>query len=163
METQAYKTPASAATSARYVAAMKPALATVSPPSSDETLESQLTAMRQREVANQRSIWQAPVADVSITKPVTISIEHQIAALIVRPIEPGEGHRTGNDRKERELLMLLETLTAVEALTLRRRLACSRPDDALAMAFGRLVVERRTRVLAFLDDTRRGIALRQRT
>ncbi len=142
---------------------MKPAFQIVSAPApAEDTLQSQLAAMRRREHASSSLIWEPPrAAPPAAAKPVVIAIEEQILAAMLRPIDPAEGHRLGHDRKERELLALLDTLSPLEALTLRRRLAAARRGDQLAAAFGRMIVERRARVLAFLDDTRRRIALRR--
>lgn len=78
----------------------------------------------------------------------------EIAAALVetlaRPLRPGETHRTGNDARERELYAVLATLTPVQCLELRRRLERDRDGDPLAVAFRRLVIERRGRVRAFL-------------
>ena len=122
-------------------------------------LRSQVAAARQRE-----SIWEPPAQSAASVAalPATIAIEGQIAELLARPVDASEGHRIGNDRKERELLALLDTLTPVEALSLSRRLAVARRDDALVAAFAeRLSPERRARVTAYVADTRRRIALRQ--
>lgn len=62
-------------------------------------------------------------------------------------------------RKERELAERFAALSIVAAMTLHKRLASPRPDDALAQRFDRLVVERRARLLSFLGDARRRAAL----
>ena len=81
-------------------------------------------------------------------------------AVLSSRVSPGETHRDFNDRKERQFAALLDRLTVIDALALHKRLASPRPDDALARAFSGLVVERRNRLLAFIGDTRRRIALR---
>lgn len=50
---------------------------------------------------------------------------------------------------------LFATLDARTARALHHRLALPRQHDALAELFGRFTVERRTRLLKFLEDTRR--------
>ena len=86
--------------------------------------------------------------------------EGAIVAALTRPITPGEGHRDGNNRRERELLELFALLTPVQLLDLRRRISNARSDDKLAQGFKRLIVERRQRLLAFLEDPRRRMARR---
>lgn len=81
-------------------------------------------------------------------------LEASIIVALTRPITPGEGHREGNDRRERELRELFVQLTPVQILDLRRRLANARFDDTLAHAFKRLIIERRQRLMAFLEDPR---------
>jgi len=62
-------------------------------------------------------------------------------------------------RKERELGEAFAHLTVREALELHRRLCNPRPGDEVAHRFGRLIVERRVRLLNFLVDARRRAAL----
>jgi len=128
----------------------------------DDTLDAQLSTMRRREARHAHTIWEPASAGepAAAADAVAIPIEAAIIEAIVRPIEPGEMHRAGNDRKERELLALLDTLTPVQALALRRRLANGRAGDPMVAAFARLIAERRNRVLAFLDDARRRAARR---
>jgi len=86
------------------------------------------------------------------------SREPELLALLLRPIAPTESAFEGHARKEREIGGLFASLPVIEAMTLHRRLACPRPDDQLATAFGRLLVERRGRLLGFLADARRRAA-----
>jgi hypothetical protein len=79
-----------------------------------------------------------------------------IVATIRRPIADGEGHKIGNDNKERELRAIFELLTPIEAFALRGRVAADRATDELVVAFKRLTIDRRTRLIAFLADPRRG-------
>jgi hypothetical protein len=126
-------------------------------------LRSQLAAVKQRELGG-LSIWEQPVHAIpsAATPDSAIPIEREILELLARPTDPRETHRVGNDRKERELFALLDTLSAVEALSLTRRLACARKDDALVVAFvERLSPDRRARVISFVADTRRRIAARR--
>ncbi len=108
-------------------------------------------------------IWEpvpgaAPTAQLA---PLSIPGEDVMIAAIERPVDPYEGHRAGNERRERELMSLFGALTVGQAGELRRRLTSQRPGDALAASFQRLVVERRGRLLAFLADARRREALRR--
>jgi len=84
--------------------------------------------------------------------------EASIIVALTRPIVPGEGHRDGNDRRERELYELFGQLTPVQTLDLRHRISIARTDDRLAQAFKRLVIERRQRLTSFLEDPRRRLA-----
>lgn len=63
---------------------------------------------------------------------------------------PGETLRAHYDRKESALAGIFATLTARESRRIHRRLSALESSDALARRFARLVVERRTRLLAFL-------------
>ncbi|MEO6772874.1 MAG: hypothetical protein ABI467_07610 [Kofleriaceae bacterium] len=63
-------------------------------------------------------------------------------------------------RRERELLELFERLTADECLALAHRLSVCRADDTVAVGFGRMVPERRQRIVRFLADVRRREALK---
>lgn len=85
--------------------------------------------------------------------------ERAIVEALLRPIDPNDGHRVGNERKEHELRALFAALPVLEAMELHRRLRVARADDAVVAAFGRLVVERRQRLLAFLGDARRREAI----
>jgi hypothetical protein len=60
----------------------------------------------------------------------------------------------------RRALELFVQLTPVQLLDLRRRLANACFDDTLAHAFKRLIIERRQRLMSFLEDPRRRLARR---
>jgi hypothetical protein len=62
--------------------------------------------------------------------------------------------------KEQELTALFTRLSVSESRELHQRLRVPFPDDALAIAFGRLVADRRGRLLAFVGDARRRFAPR---
>lgn len=89
-------------------------------------------------------------------RTLSADVARSIIDAITRPLRHDEGHKTGNDNKEREIRAMFALLTASEALALRRRLAADRTSDELVAAFKRLTMERRTRLLAFLSDPRRG-------
>ena len=82
-------------------------------------------------------------------------LEASIVATLTRALRPDESHHTGNANRERELLAQFASLTPVQAYHLRRRLDLDRNNDALAVAFRRLLITRRQRLRAFLADTRR--------
>ena len=87
-------------------------------------------------------------------------LEQAIVGVLVRPAQPGETYKSAGDERERELYQLLGQLSEVETYQLRRRLDQNRDGDVLAVAFRRLLQERRTRIRAFLADPRRRLAAR---
>lgn len=106
-------------------------------------------------------IWEEthrPIRAVALPS-LSVVREREILEALVRPIDPHDGHRVGNDKKEQALMALFVAMPVLEAMELQRRLRVGRADDAVAAAFGRLVVERRQRLLAFLGDARRRAAL----
>jgi hypothetical protein len=94
-----------------------------------------------------RAVMRAPDA-------LPAELEAQIVWALQRPVAAGETHASGNDRREREVAELFAKLSPVQALQLRRRLEIDRADDRVAVAFKRLVVERRDRLRAFLRSPR---------
>jgi hypothetical protein len=125
------------------------------------TLRERATEMarRERETSNE-SIWQAS-AEMAVAPPMVappIPIEGEMLAILVRPLAASDSALIGHARKERELVSLLDRLTAIESHFLHKRLAAPRSDDRLAIAFGRLMIERRSRLLAYLRDARRRAA-----
>jgi len=120
-----------------------------------------------RVAATPNSIWEPAVAQ-TVGKPTTsdvlasahrpqvpCEIETATLDLLTRPLMPGETHRSDFERRERELRLLFERLTPIAAFALQRRLESGRSDDKLVVAFERLVVERRGRLLATLAKARR--------
>ena len=95
------------------------------------------------------------VEDWKYEAPPRTSKEAELTAILDAPLEPGETSSLGFVRKERELIVVLATLTIHEAHYLRGRLANPHPDDVLATKFSRLTLERRTRIIGFVADTRR--------
>jgi len=84
--------------------------------------------------------------------------EHALLEILRVPVA-GATLRDAFDHKEREIGEAFARLTPVEALVLHRRLANPVAGDELAAALGRLVVERRERLLSFLQGARRRAAL----
>jgi hypothetical protein len=111
---------------------------------------------RLREQAPNISIWEPPGVAAAKTTVAAIPIESQLIATIEQPLHANETSRVGHDRKEREVATLLAQLTPAQSLALSKRLSVNASDDPLAVAFGRLVVERRNRLVAFLERLRRG-------
>jgi hypothetical protein len=87
-----------------------------------------------------------------------LSPEHEarLIAALMQPARPDENHREAGARKEHEVADILMQLGEIDAYQLQRRLTAARPDDPLVIAFGRLVIERRQRLLAALERHRRG-------
>ena len=84
----------------------------------------------------------------------------EILAVLAATALAGESTDAFHRRKEHLLGALFAALGASEAEALHERLsATSRGDDRVAAQFGRLVVERRERLLAFLADARRREAI----
>ncbi len=87
--------------------------------------------------------------------PIAPAFEQQMLAILATAPAFGETIDAAYRRKERELGQLFGSVTRIEAIALHRRLSDPRGDDAVATHFGRLVVERRTRLLAVLSRVRR--------
>jgi hypothetical protein len=90
-----------------------------------------------------------------------MSCEQTIIDVLVTPPHYGETIEAAYRRKERELTELFATLSRSEAAVLLKRLSDPRTEDALATRFARLVVDRRTRLLALLADAPRREARRR--
>lgn len=103
----------------------------------------------------------APALSVPARAPDPVdAFDARFVAIVMAAPPPGFTAKAAHDAKEQALLALLAGLTPVESLYLHKRLANPRPGDAVAAAFGRMVVERRGRILAFVADARRRAALR---
>jgi hypothetical protein len=89
----------------------------------------------------------------------TCPIEGELHAALDAPARHGETLDFAFRRKEAELRVLFGALRPIDAMALHKRLAHPRPGDLLAERFARLVIERRTRLLAFLGDARRREAI----
>jgi hypothetical protein len=90
-----------------------------------------------------------------------MSCEQTILDVLITPPHYGETIEAAYRRKERELTELFATLTRTEASVLLKRLSDPRTDDVLATRFSRLVVDRRTRLIALLADAPRREARRR--
>lgn len=97
-----------------------------------------------------------PGAAPPLPKP---SYEDSLRAALTRDVA-GETIAVAFARREQDLRALFGQLTLDESRTLYRRLAQPSSDDGLARLFGRMVPERRNRLLVFLADARRRIALK---
>jgi hypothetical protein len=103
-----------------------------------------------------RPTAQVPVKQAAMVSP---TVERDIVNIIEAPPHPGETTELAFRRKEHELGELFATLSVTESRTLHRRLSIASTNDQVAKAFGRMVAERRMRLLAFLADVRRREAL----
>ena len=119
----------------------------------DEIDVPQMTSAQLATTLEDAEIRETPASETSQTP---IADEE----LIEQPIDPTETHRAGNDRKERDLYTLLDRLSDLEAHAVRRRLSAARANDPLVLALARISIDRRVRVIAFIDDTRRRNAMR---
>lgn len=90
------------------------------------------------------------------------AIEQTILEVLSALPEFGETIEAAYRRKERTLAALFASLSRQEAALVHKRLADPHADDPLAARFARLVVERRTRLLAVLADVPRREARRRR-
>ena len=107
----------------------------------------------------------APVA--AIPAPVApaaapLGIDERIVAILDAPVPEGVTISWAYREKEHELAAYFTTLTVTEARALHRRLTIPDPEDALAVRFSRLVVDRRARLVAVLADARRREAIARR-
>ena len=80
----------------------------------------------------------------------------EIIAIITSEVERGQA-RAGFHEKEKQLFRIFQALSPADALTLKQRFKVARANDPLTIAFKRLVVERRDRLLEFLADPARGV------
>lgn len=106
-------------------------------------------------------LWQPTQAPPPrASSPVIVPNERDLLAVCNAPIDPADGHRVGNEKKEQQLVSLFDRLSSSEALALHKRLANPQIADELAMAFEhRLSIERRKRLLAYLGSAKRRAAL----
>ncbi len=124
-------------------------------------------AARRTELTNRAAPAHAPIWEpTTVAAPsrveilIPADIEASIIATLTRALRADETHQIGNANREAELRNIFETLDPLQAREVLRRLDVNRSDDPLARGFGRLVVERRSRLRAFLADARRRQALR---
>jgi len=103
----------------------------------------------------------APVAREPANESIGAAIEQTILDILTSAPMFGETIEAAYRRKERELAGLFGSLTRGEAATLQRRLVDPRSNDPIASRFARLVIDRRTRLLAVLADVPRREARRR--
>lgn len=97
-----------------------------------------------------------------VTPPICeLDRDAEILAVLATPSVASESTDAYHRRKEHLLGALFAALGAAEADALHGRLSTTpRADDRVAAQFGRLVLERRERLLAFLGDVRRREAIK---
>jgi len=125
---------------------------------------SDLTAVWEPEPAIDPSALPTSSDVIARTRPpetLEPAMEAEILRTLTRPVAAGETDRVGNARREHDLGTLFSQLDVLQSHHLGRRLDLGRPTDAIAVAFGRLVVERRQRLRAWLADARRRASTRQ--
>ena len=101
------------------------------------------------------------VCVVESADPEHLACEPYVIDILSRPPLTGETIEVAYRRKERELADIFRTLDRAASAALHHRLSEPRTDDELAMRFARLLVERRTRLLAVLADAPRREATRR--
>lgn len=99
----------------------------------------------------------APTSQATQKPPPDSTVETRLLAILLRtvPTSAREEHQS----KEKEILEVFASLTVLESWHLHKRLSIAAADDALVVAFGRMIVERRNRLMAFLGDARRRAAI----
>ena len=134
-------------------------------PDAVDDLDAYVTATKQRiEPSTRPSIWEPSASANTSDGPIAIPTEHDLIEVIMSPVAPGERHREGNDRKERELAALLDKLTPTQSLALGKRLENAAAADPLVAAFDRLLPQRRVRLLQYLARRRTvAVTLAQRS
>jgi hypothetical protein len=95
---------------------------------------------------------------------IAIDHDHEVAILDIleAPRSLGVGASDDFARKEHALRALFATFSVLESLSLHKRLTINRHDDQLAIAFRRMVSDRRDRLFQFLLDSKRRAALQGR-
>lgn len=90
-----------------------------------------------------------------------IDLDAQLLAILSAGPALGETIEAAFRRKEHELGALFATLDVTTSRALHRRLSRPAEGDLVAAQFGRMVSERRARLLSFLADARRREAIAQ--
>jgi hypothetical protein len=116
------------------------------------SLKPSMSAMRQRFLSI------STTASAATPAAVTPWFEAPLLEILLRPVPAGTA-RDGHAKKEHEVGALFGRLSVLEAWTLHKRLGNPQTGDVLAAAFGRMIVERQGRLLAFLGDARRRAAI----
>lgn len=91
---------------------------------------------------------------------LTEDTEAAMIELLTRPrLADDESHYRAAQYREQLLRDLFDQLSAMQALTLARRLDADSDGDRVAVAFRRLTIERRRHLRAYLGDARRRLAI----
>jgi hypothetical protein len=107
------------------------------------------------------SIAPTPAAEPKAPRgqAVALELERQITEIVEAAPDAHETVEAAFRRKEQTLRDLFSTLSVAESRALHRRLTLGAGTDPLVKTFGRLVADRRNRLLAFLADVRRREAI----
>ena len=103
----------------------------------------------------------ATPAEPVATPLIASDVEHRLIGILDDPRAPSEMLSDCFKRKEHAIGEVFASLTPAEALAMHRRLTTGPATDPLAARFGRLVVERRERLVGFLAQVRRRGAARR--
>jgi len=101
----------------------------------------------------------SPVQPTRPERSLALTSDDHLVAILDAPHAPGETMMAGFARKEHELGAAFAQLSVFESRALHARLSNPKTGDVLANKFARLTLERRTRLLAFLGDVRRRLAM----
>jgi hypothetical protein len=112
------------------------------------------------------TLTSVPAAAVSEPRRVALDscggdLDQRILVILMSGVEVGETVELAFRRKEHQLGELFATLSIAASRDLQKRLANPRSGDRVAELFGRMTVERRGRLIAFLADARRREACRR--
>nr|HEX4317997.1 hypothetical protein [Kofleriaceae bacterium] len=83
--------------------------------------------------------------------PLASALEAALLAILQRPVDHELGYRDDFDRRERELRAMFARLTRIEVRQLQQCVDVRCPASPLAVAFSRLISERRRRLLEQLE------------
>ncbi len=95
----------------------------------------------------------------TLVAPETSVHDRELLVALDMPGAFGESAAALHHRKEQALGALFAALSVVEARALHKRLTLPRADDVVGARFGRLVADRRDRLLAFLESAQRREAI----
>jgi hypothetical protein len=98
-------------------------------------------------------------AVASVPVAASLTLDDQIFAILDAPAEPGVTVSAAYREKEQTLAEFFKSLSVADARALHRRFTIPSTGDALAERFSRLVIDRKTRLIAVLAGARRREAL----
>lgn len=90
-----------------------------------------------------------------IARETTTELDNRLGGILTSDVGVGETVELAFRRKERQLGELFATISVADSADLHRRLSNPRAGDRIAELFGRLTVERRNRLVAFLASAPR--------
>lgn len=127
---------------------------------SRETIVDPEPATRLREHVARLAQHAATAAQQTVppTGIATVQCEAELVRILAAPITGSAA--VAFAQKEEAIRITLDGIDASESRALALRLRRARPNDPLATLFGGLTIERRDRILTFLDGSRRRAAVR---